>query len=344
MEDLLKSNDKKRDGLKEFIIKIAPLIKTIYQAKWKIILANFIIAIIVLVYLFFLTKPYYDSSVSILPEYGNKSSTFSQLSSLASMAGINIGDVSPTAIYENLIYSETVVSNVVFRKYKTTEFKDSINLIEYFEIEVDDDLPKEEANRYLFIKAYQKIKNLITTNLDRLTNVLTITVRMPESKLSSEVVNQFVISLDDYIRTQRKSFATEQVKFIENRVIEVADSLRDSEEKLKKFRELNRVTIQSPQLMLEQSRLLRNLEILQTVYIELTKQLELARIDQVKDTPVLNVKEYAGNPILKTGPQRIVTFVLLMMLSFVISCLYFIYNGKIKEIRQLIVKSLKNKN
>ena len=38
---------------------------------------------------------------------------------------------------------------------------------------------------------------------------------------------------------------------------------------------------------------MRNVEIQQNVYIELTKQLELAKIDEIKDTPVLNIKENA---------------------------------------------------
>ncbi len=49
---------------------------------------------------------------------------------------------------------------------------------------------------------------------------------------------------------------------------------------------------------------MRNVEILQTVYVELTKQLEIAKIDEIKDAPVLNVKEFAKSPVKKAGPRR----------------------------------------
>ncbi len=56
--------------------------------------------------------------------------------------------------------------------------------------------------------------------------------------------------------------------------------------------------------MLEQTRLSRSVEILNAVYLELSKQLELAKIDEVKDTPVLNIKELANNPIVKDRPEK----------------------------------------
>ena len=61
---------------------------------------------------------------------------------------------------------------------------------------------------------------------------------------------------------------------------------------------------------------MRNVEILQTVFIELTKQLEIAKIDQIKDAPVLNVKEYAKNPVKKAGPKRANALIIIMFFSY----------------------------
>ena len=99
----------------------------------------------------------------------------------------------------------------------------------------------------------------------------------------------------------------------------------NAENRLKNFREQNRVTSQSPKLLLEQGRLMRNVEILQTVFIELTKQLEIAKIDQIKDAPVLNVKEYAKNPVKKAGPRRASSLITFMFFSFLISSIYFLF-------------------
>ena len=132
------------------------------------------------------------------------------------------------------------------------------------------------------------------------------------------------------LEPQRKSYASEQRFYIEKRLAQVKDSLSIAENKLKNFREENRL-VASPALLLEQGRLLRNVDILQTVYIELNKQLEIAKIDEIKETPVLNVKELAKDPIIKAGPKRAIIFVIIMFTSLLLSALYFMFRDEIKK-------------
>jgi uncharacterized protein involved in exopolysaccharide biosynthesis len=89
--------------------------------------------------------------------------------------------------------------------------------------------------------------------------------------------------------------------------------------------------VQSPNLLLEQGRLMRNVEIQQNVYIELTKQLELAKIDEIKDAPILNIKENAQNPILKVGPKKLTILILIFFLSLLVSGIYLFNEDIIKK-------------
>ena len=314
----------------DLVERFRPHLQHLWQARWKLVIFNFAVLLLTILYLLFLTKPYYESTVTILPEYGSKSSTLSGLSELASMAGVKVGEGAPTEIYQNLIFSESVLEPVIYAKYKTDEFRDSVNLIEYFEIEIKESLPKNLQERQMFLELFKDLtKSRIKTDVERLTKILTITVEMPESKLSADVVNKIAESLDEYVRTKRKSYASEQRFYIEKRIQQVKDSLTNAEEKLKSFREQNRVVAQSPQLLMEQGRLMRNVEIQQAVYIELNKQLEIARIDEIRDTPVLNVKEKAAESILKAGPKRLNTLILFMFFSFLVSAGYFLFNNRV---------------
>ena len=324
------------EKFKSFIEKVRPYIKRLWAVRKKFILVNFIILIIALAYLIFLAKPYFESTVTVIPEYGSKSSMLGQLSGLAELAGVKVGEVAPTEIYQNIISSETVLQNVIYAKYKTDEYPDSVNLIQYFEIKEKDDNPVIQK-RKSFLALYKTlVEGRIKTDIDRMTKVLNVTVTMPEAQLSADVANRLVESLDSYIRTQRKSYATEQSFYIEKRTSQIKDSLSIAENRLKIFREQNRITSQSPNLLLEQGRLMRNVEILQTVFIELTKQLEIAKIDQIKDAPVLNVKEYAKNPVKKTGPKRANSLIMIMFFSFILSSLYFIIKDDAKKYFKLL--------
>ena len=324
------------EKFKSFVEKTRPYIERLWAVRKKFVLVNFIILIIALAYLIFLTKPYFESTVIVIPEYGSKSSMLGQLSGLAELAGVKVGDVAPTEIYQNIISSETVLQEVIYAKYKTEEYSDSVNLIEYFEIG-DQDANPAIQKRKIFLTIYKVlIEGRIRTDIDRMTKVLSVTVTMPEAQLSADVANKLVESLDSYIRTQRKSYATEQSFYLEKRTSEIKDSLGIAENRLKTFREQNRVVSQSPNLLLEQVRLARNVEILQTVFIELTKQLEIAKIDQIKDAPVLNVKEFAKNPVKKAGPKRAIALIIIIFFSFLITSIYFVFNHELTRYFKLL--------
>ena len=322
------------DRFTDFIIKMKPYAASLWRERKQFVLLNGGVAIISILVLLFLIKPYYQSTVTILPDFGNKSSDMvSQFSGLASIAGVNMGGDVSTQIYQNLILSEAVLSDVVYKKYQTKAFDHPVDLIEYFEIKPDESLPDSLQKRKMFLTVYEILtKGRIATGYELKTKILTVMVEMPESKLSAEAANAVVASLDKYVRTQRKSFASEQRKYLVSRVQQIKDTLTYCEDALKNFREKNRQVAQSPELLLEQNRLMRNVEIQQTIFIELTKQSELVKLAEVKDVPVVNVREYAKDPVVKTGPKRIFTLALILLFSCICSAGWILKREKVYDI------------
>jgi uncharacterized protein involved in exopolysaccharide biosynthesis len=314
----------------QLIEKLRPYIQKLWQVRWKLIIFNAIVMGLTLIYLIFIAVPYYESKVIVLPEFVGKSSSLGGLQDIASMAGLSLEQSASTNVYEKLIYSESVFEPVITAKYKTNKFKDSVNLYQYYRIDTDSDSPEDLENRKRFLKVFNILsKNNVESEVDRMTKILTIRVTMPESQLSAEVANNLAASLDNLVRNKRKSFVSEQKIYISKRINEVQDSLTIAEEKLKIFREQNRIISNSPQLLLEQGRFARNVEILQTVYLALAKQLEIVKIDEIRDTPIVNVLEIAREPIQKASPKRLNTLILYMFFSFLFSAGYFLFNNRV---------------
>jgi uncharacterized protein involved in exopolysaccharide biosynthesis len=336
-KELQKTTEEK---FKEFVEKVRPYIIKLWNLRRRLLIFNGVVLVLTILYLLFLAKPYYQSTITILPEYGSKNTALGQLSGLAAIAGVKVGEVAPTEIYQNLISSESVLNSVIYSKYNTKRYKDPVNLIQYYEIKADKSLSKDLQKRKMFIEAIEGLKGFINTNVDRMTKILDMSVTMPESELSADVANNIGSSLDNYVRTKRKSYASEQRYYLEKRVMQIKDSLTSVENKLKDFREQNRMLSQSPMLLLEQGRLMRQVEILQTVYIEITKQLELAKIDEIKDTPIVNLKEAAQDPIKKAGPKRLTILIIVLFFSSILSSMYIIFNDDIKRY-YLIVRNKK---
>ena len=324
------------EKIQDFIEKLRPYILKLWCKRKILLIINMVVLIITLLYILFRVKLYYESTVTILPEYGSKSNMLSQLSGLAALAGVRVGEVSATEIYQNLLQSESVIGPVIYDRYLTKEYPDSVNLIQYFKVKTEDPNPEiQERKRFLEVNDLLT-KGLISTDIDRMTKILLVKVTMPEAQLSADVVNKLVASLDQYIRTKRKSYAGEQRYYLEKRVEQIKDSLSIYENKLRDFREQNKMITQSPNLLLEQGRLMRNVEIQQNVYIELTKQLELAKIDEIKDAPILNIKENAQNPIKKAGPKRLYMLILTLFFSALASGTYFLLEDIIKKTYKII--------
>ena len=106
--------------------------------------------------------------------------------------------------------------------------------------------------------------------------------------------------------------------------------LTKAENTLKEFREKNRQVL-SPQLLLEQERLIRDVQINASVYTELRKQLELVKIEEVKNIPVINVMDSARAPAKKDKPKRAAIVLTTFFLSLIGCVAYISLNNQFKQ-------------
>ena len=101
--------------------------------------------------------------------------------------------------------------------------------------------------------------------------------------------------------------------------------LTKSENALKEFREKNRQVL-SPQLLLEQERFIRDVQINAAVYTELRKQFELVKIEEVKNIPVIIAMDPARAPATRDKPKRATIVLSVFFLSVLSIVGYLIVN------------------
>jgi uncharacterized protein involved in exopolysaccharide biosynthesis len=338
MSDLKESTKDRQDivavedeiDLREIVKKLIVFIRKAYDNKIKIIIGVSIISLLAAGYLFFLAEEKYEASISVLPE--TQKTALSNLGTLAALSGLQ-SEGGSTEIYERMLKSDYVLQKVVYAKFYSQKYQDSLNLLDYFKIDRPKNFPEElsERARYVIFKS-SFLQNILLTEVEKSTKILKIVVTMPEAKLAADVANKFGEALDEFVRLRRKSQASEQRYYIEKRLSEVKDSLTVAEEEYKQFRERNRNIVNSPQLLLEEGRYRRRIEIMQAVFIELNKQREIAKIDEIKDAPIVRIMEKANNPVFRSAPKRIKSLFVVFILSSVLISLFFglkdnIYNA-----------------
>ncbi|GJQ21710.1 MAG: hypothetical protein HBSIN02_20650 [Bacteroidia bacterium] len=268
-------------------------------ASRKLIAAVTGIATVGAVIVSFLLPEYYKSTATLLPETEkSKLAALGGLSDLAALAGVSVGGEGSLAkLYPTIIKSEAVLRNVIYAEYQTKKFKEPVNLIKFWEIE-------EETPQRSYEVALESLRDELDVSLDNKTSVVTVSIETTEPQLSADIVNKALEELDGFIRTKRTTSASEQRKWIEERLEQVKNDLEKSENKLKEFREKNRRVGDSPQLLLEQGRLMREVEINSTLYEELKRQFELARVEEIKNIPIVNVMDAARPSQKHESPKR----------------------------------------
>lgn len=277
--------------------------RLVWSDRWPVLILSVTIAVLAAVASLFVPAEY-RSSTTILPETDRSKlgSLSGGLSDLAALAGVSVGgEAAMTKLYPAIVESESVLREVLYRRYHVGD--DSLTLVQV--LDIDETSPAREFEEAL--KAFRKELSL---SVDSKTGLVTISAILPDALLTAQVVNGLARELDVFLRTKKSSGASEQRKWIESRLNDVERDLRLSEEAVKIFREKNRRVIDSPQLLLEQERLLRDVQINSTLYIELKKQLEIARIEEIKNIPVISVLDPARPAARKERPRRsIITMV-----------------------------------
>jgi len=301
------------------------LLSTVWNSRKLIAIvvgATTVLAVIVSL----LLPKYYKSTTTLLPETEKSklATALGGLSGLASLAGISTGKTSLATLYPAIIQSEAVLEKVIYSKYQTDKFEAPVNLIQFWEIEAD-----TRAREYEL--ALESLRSGLDVSLDRKTSVVTISIETREPQLSADILNNITRTLDGFIRTKQTTSASEQRQWIEARLVEVKEDLAKSENSLKDFREKNRRVRDSPQLLLEQERLIREVGINTTLYTELKKQYEVVKIEEIKNIPIINVMDPARPAAEKSSPRRPVIVLISFFLSAFGSLFFVIFVNRYNE-------------
>src|SRR5690606_35806144 len=126
----------------------------------------------------------------------------------------------------------------------------------------------------------------VTTNS---VGTVSFAVTTPDSILSEQIADRLLRLVGDFNLRHRQSRAGAERVFLEERLGEVETELREAEHKLQTFLQQNRQYQNSPELMFEHDRLRRVIELRQQVFTDLRRSFEQARLNEVKDVPLITI-------------------------------------------------------
>ncbi|MEA3246549.1 MAG: hypothetical protein U9Q74_10380, partial [Gemmatimonadota bacterium] len=136
-----------------------------------------------------------------------------------------------------------------------------------------------------------RLSGAVSDVTSRDANLVTVYVTTSDPALSIAICSRIISAVNEFNLTKRHGRATAERAFTETRLADVRTALRHAEEALKSFNERNRPPLLSAQLRMEAQRLQREVDLQQSLFLSLAQALEQAKIDEVRDTPVVTVVE-----------------------------------------------------
>lgn len=300
-------------------------LRILYKHRYYIANISAIFVVISIIYVF-VAPPIFTSYVTILPTYeSEQTAQLSYLRNLAGQFGITQMPVKNVSeLFPDIIKSRKLIYSVLQKRFYFQD--DSLSLLDILKIQ-DGDL-----NSRLFF-GYESLIKSISLSRDVRSNITKLEVSSKFPKLAADIATSIVEELDSYNRNQRTTKARENRGFIERRLTVTEDSLRTADYKLKEFRERNKGGFEnSPELQMVFGQLMRELKKWEEIYYTLVSEYEIAKIQEIRDTPIINVLDEAIVPVKKSAPKR----AFIVMLSLIIGVnigiiLSFIRESRLKK-------------
>ncbi len=291
---------------------------------------------------FFIKTPSYSSQISFYTNYEQSSRLPSSLGFITGLSGVSNSDLGFSV--SDYINSDKFLKYVLENEYNIDGEKKT--LVDYwgasynkiFSINPIGMLLKINRNLNLsknlsidekkFLYAKEALLSYISYSEDPRTslNIITITVdTFPE--LSKEIAKSAFESIIDYSNEVTNTKGKEKRGFIESRLSEVKIDLENAENEMLLFLEKNK-NLDSPSLKLQSDRLKRNIMLHNQLYLSLSDQLELAKIDEKDNTSPIFLLDNSTVSPYKAGRGMFESIILLLIILFIIFASFEIYKNK----------------
>ena len=267
----------------------------------------------------------YTSEAVFMPQARRNPSA--NLSGLAAQFGVSLGAEvsSPVPLYAALMTSRAILGPVAARTFVRTRGVPSMvkgPVEDLLEIKGDDPAIRREL-------AIIRLERSTRVSPDLKAGIVHVEVDTPDPKLSRDLADAMLGELNRFNLETRQSQATAERKFTERRLTEAKTDLHDAEARLEEFLRGNRDYRNSPQLTFMFQRLERDVTFRQQLYSTFAQAFEQAKVDEVRDTPVITVVQAPEVPVMPKRRYLGVKGLVGVIVGFVLAALFILVRASL---------------
>ncbi len=275
--------------------------------RWRLVAAITVATVVIGLAATLIIPPVYRSHASFVANSSSGSKlqgaggTGGALGGIISELGASVGgdpSESPN-FYVELLGSRELLTRLVQSRFpnpRTENPRDSATLLTILRIK------KADPQRRLEL-AVKKMLDGTHTGFDPKTNLVWFSTDAQWPDLSAQIANRLIELVSAFNRETRVSRAKSKRAFLQMRHDSARTALGDAEERQRMFYEQNRGFISAPGLKYEEQRITRDVDLASELYVNLDRQLEGARIDEINDAALITVIDSAVVPRKAQWPR-----------------------------------------
>ncbi len=283
-------------------------------------------------------KDYYKATLSFIVEMDKENTNLSAISGITNQLGIDIGSS----------YSRSFSQNNVVELLKSRKIIEST--LSYDSLVINN---RETTllHHYLYLNSIVEVDANFSTNYDSLINIVWADIIDSKLEISLQEDQANILNLD--FTSYNQKFAK---VFVERMIFEVSEmyskyqteknrisldnlqfrsdsilnELRISERNLAKSKDRN-LRVVSYSGKLDEIRYTRDVQVLNTIYIELIKNIELIKMNIINETPLIQILDNPVLPIDNLKISNILWIIIFSSLGFFSSVFFLLFKKIIKD-------------
>jgi uncharacterized protein involved in exopolysaccharide biosynthesis len=233
----------------------------------------------------------YTSSASFMPQTTRNPTSGGGIAAQLGLSMLATDATQSPAFYVDLLKSRGILDSTVMTRFRFqgTEGVVDAPLIDILKAKGSTAERRREA-------AIQSLGRAVRADPALKTGVVNLSVRASNPILAKQVADRMLELLNAFNLRRRRTQASEERRFAEERLDQARAELRVAEDRLQEFLQRNRVYASAPDLRFQEDRLSREVNMRQALYTSVGEAYEQARMDEVRDTPVITVIEQPNVP------------------------------------------------
>jgi uncharacterized protein involved in exopolysaccharide biosynthesis len=356
----MSSESKNKEENKNTSLSIIDILQKIKKEK-KVILSFVYVFLLLGIVNYLLTSKEYKAEVTLLPETpSSNASLLRQFGNIPGISALGLtpgqGDESiRPSIYPHILQSTPFLIEVTEYKVAPVNSDSTINTEDLIQLytktnllgifsKITLGLPKLLVNlfsksntsysvppdriieNYIDIdlnkqETIDQLKSRISAEIDPATNIIKISVVMPDPRAAAEISNFATNYIIKYVRDYRTQKIKKDLDFLEERYQAIQLRLNKSLYDLAEFRDKN-LNVSSAQTKTIEERLVAEYNLVNNLYNTISQNLEQTKLKLEEETPVFKILNPSQIPLRKHKPKLLLTIFVSFLLGATLSLIY----------------------